>query len=167
MRYNNLIMEPSIYPRRLPPFRAFLPFSILLAVVGWGGIIFLVNNTLPTLGPRWLFFFFITLAMTGTGLPMIVFLNIRFPSNPPIDTNVVIRQASWIGVYAGVLTWLQLGRILTPTIGVAIAIGLVVIEGFIRMREKSRWSPDEKLENSTESEDQIHEGFLPPDDQIE
>ncbi len=98
---------------------------------------------------------------------MIVFLNIRFPSIPPIDTNVVIRQASWIGVYAGVLTWLQLGRILTPTIGVAIATGLVVIEGFIRMREKSRWNPDDKLENSTESEDQIYEGFLPPDDQIE
>jgi hypothetical protein len=70
-------------------------------------------------------------------------------------------------VYAGVLAWLQLGRILTPTIGVAIAVGLVVIEGFIRMREKSRWNPDEKTEQPTEAGDPIHESFLPPDDQIE
>lgn len=160
-------MESLTNPRKLPPFRAFLPFAVLLAVVGWGGIALLINNTLPTLGPRWLFFFFITIAMTGTGLPIIVFLNIRFQSVPPIDTNVVIRQASWVGVYAGVLAWLQLGRILTPTIGVAIAVGLVVIEGFIRMREKSRWDPDEKTEQPAESGDPIHESFLPPDDQIE
>jgi len=160
-------MESLNNPRKLPPFRAFIPFAILLAVVGWGGLAYLINNTLPTLGPRWLFFFFITIAMTGTGLPIIVFLNIRFPSVPSIDTNVVIRQASWVGVYAGVLAWLQLGRILTPTIGVVIAVGLVVIEGFIRMREKSRWNADDKTDQPDEPTDSIQEGFLPPDDQIE
>ena len=167
-------MESIDYPRKLPPFRAFLPFAVILSVIGWGGVLFLVMNTLPTLGPRWLFFFFITLATTGTGLPIIVFLNIRFPSIPPIDTNVVIRQACWIGVYAGVLAWLQLGRILSPTIGVAIAVGLVVIEGFIRMREKSRWNPQamsDEMSEDKESEgatiDPIHDGMLPPDDHAE
>ncbi|NTW09085.1 MAG: hypothetical protein HGA28_05900, partial [Anaerolineaceae bacterium] len=117
---------------------------IILALVGWIGVVYLINTTLPTLGPRWLFFFFVTLASTGTGLPIIVFLNLRFPSYPPIDTPVIIRQACWVGIYAGILTWLQLGRILTPAVGVGIAIGLVIIEGLLRFREKSQWSPAAK-----------------------
>jgi len=157
-------MEENPIPRRLPPFRAFIPFSVLLAVIGWGGIVYLINNTIPTLGPRWLFFFFITLAMTGTGLPMIVFLNIRFPSRPPIDTPVVIRQASWVGVFSGVIAWLQLGRILTPTLGVIIAVGLVVIEGLIRFREKSQWNP---APTETTEDLMQNEGLFPPEDKIE
>lgn len=157
-------MEDNPIPRKLPPFRSFIPFSILLALIGWGGVFYLINSTLPTLGPRWLFFFFITLAMTGTGLPMIVFLNIRFPSYPPIDTPIVIRQACWIGVFSGVIAWLQLGRILTPGIGVVIAVGLVVIEGLIRFREKSRWSP---MENGTPDELVHNEGIFPPEDKPE
>lgn len=148
--------------RRLPSFSSFLPFSIFLFLVGWGGLAYLVLVTLPTLAPRWLFFFFVTLAMTGTGLPIIVFLNIRFPSEPPIDVSVVIRQASWMGVYGGIIVWLQLGRILTPTIGMFIAVGLVLIEGLIRMRERSAWSPNREPDTSV-SIDEFH----PPDDQIE
>ena len=146
-------MEPLPYHRKLPAFGSFLPFSILLALVGWTGIVYLIITTLPTLAPRWLFFFFITIAMTGTGLPVIVFLNLRFPSTPPIDTPVVIRQACWVGIYAGILAWLQLGRILNPPVGVGIAVGLVLIEGLIRFREKSLWNPapkdSEKEEIST------------------
>jgi drug/metabolite transporter (DMT)-like permease len=157
-------MEETPIPRKLPPFRSFVPFAILLAVIGWGGIYYLISSTLPTLGPRWLFFFFLTLAMTGSGLPIIVFLNIRFPSYPPIDTPVVIRQACWVGVFSGVIAWLQLGRILTPTIGVIIAVGLVVIEGLIRFREKSRWAPAQP-EPSTEETNT--EGIFPPEDNPE
>lgn len=134
-------MDANQFPRKLPPFRSFLPFAIVLALIGWVGVAFLIQSTLPTLGPRWLFFFFVTLGTTGIGMPVIVFLNIRFPSVPPIDANVVIRQACWVGVYSGIIVWLQLGRILTPTIGVIIAVGLVVIEGLLRFREKSKWNP--------------------------
>jgi hypothetical protein len=155
-------MDPETHIRRLPSFVSFLPFAIFLALVGWGGLAYLVYTTLPTLGPRWLFFFFVTIAMTGTGLPVIVFLNIRFPSFPPIETSVVIRQACWVGVYAGMVVWLQLGRILTPTIGAFIAIGLVIIEGLIRMREKSRWNPNPQSDTPVTIEE-IH----PPNDHPE
>lgn len=99
--------------------------------------------------------------MTGSGLPVIVFLNIRFPSYPPIDTPVVIRQACWIGVFSGVIAWLQLGRILTPAIGVIIAVGLVVIEGLIRLREKSKWNP---ASSEPTADDTPLESPLPPED---
>lgn len=130
------------YPSRLPPFRSILPFSFMIGLSGWAGLILVVITSLPTLGPRWLFFFFIVLALTGTILPLIFYLNIRFPSDPPIGVPVVIRQACWVGVYGGILVWLQLGRILTTSVGVAIAVGLVVVEGLIRMRERSKWLPD-------------------------
>jgi hypothetical protein len=142
------------YPFRLPPFRSVLPFSLIIGLIGWGGLALVVITSLPTLGPRWLFFFFVVLALTGTFLPVITFLNIRFPSEPPIGMAVVIRQACWVGVYGGILVWLQLGRILSTNIGVAIAVGLVVVEWLIRLREKSRWAPRDgsDLENSSETE---------------
>ena len=140
-----------------------MPFAIFLALVGWGGLAYLVINTLPTLAPRWLFFFFITLATTGTGLPVIVFLNIRFPSVPAIDASVIIRQASWIGIYSSIIVWLQLGRILTPSMGMFIAVGLVIIEGLLRMREKSRWAPIQESDGSSATIEEFH----PPDDPVE
>lgn len=131
------------YPPRLPPFRSILPFSFIIGLTGWAGLFIVIYTSLPTLGPRWLFFFFVVLALTGTFLPVIHYLNVRFPSVPPIGIPVVIRQACWVGVYGGILAWLQLGRILSTSVGLAIAIGLVVIEGLIRMRERSRWGADE------------------------
>jgi hypothetical protein len=155
-------MQPNPPVRRLPPFSSFIPFSLFLFVVGWGGLAYLVTSTLPTLGPRWLFFFFVTLGMTGTGLPVVVFLNLRFPSNPPIDTSVIMRQACWVGIFGGIVVWLQLGRILTPSIGMFIALGLVVIEGLLRLREKSKWNP-----NGTPEQPVTIDEFHPPDEPVE
>jgi hypothetical protein len=139
-------------PSRLPPFRSVLPFSFIIGITGWFGLALVIFLSLPTLGPRWLFFFFVVLGLTGTSLPVIYYLNTRFPSVPPIGVPVVIRQACWAGVYGGILVWLQLGRILTTSIGVAIAVGLVIVEGLIRFRERSRWAPQESSDAEDRSE---------------
>jgi hypothetical protein len=94
-------------------FLSFLPAAIFLALVGWGGLAALIFYTLPTLGPRWLFFFLAVIALTGTSLPVVYFFNRRFPSTPPAEPGVYLRQAIWVGVYAGTLAWLQLGRMLS------------------------------------------------------
>jgi hypothetical protein len=122
-------------------FTSFLPAAILLAVIGWGGLAGLIFYTLPTLGPRWLFFFLTVIALTGTSLPVVYFFNRRFPSTPPAEPGVYLRQAIWIGVYGGTLTWLQLGRMLSLTPAAIIAAALILIEGLLRMREISRWKP--------------------------
>jgi hypothetical protein len=121
-----------------PSFRPYLIPAILMAAIGWLGLIFLFSFSLPTLWPRWLFFAFIVLAFTGTALPVAWFLNIRFPSNPPAEPFVIVRQSIWVGVYSATLAWLEMGRILTFGIGLALAGGLIAIEYFIRMREKSQ-----------------------------
>lgn len=124
-----------------PPVRNFIPAAIILALIGWGGLYALMNFTYPTVGPRWLFFFLGVLAVTGTTLPVVAFLNQRFPTSPPVSPGVIIREAIWFGIYFPTLAWLQLGRVLTPALVLLLAVGLFAIEILLRMRERSQWNP--------------------------
>lgn len=120
---------------------AFLPTTILLTVVGWGGLFLLLNAAEPTLWPRWLFFFLIVVAFTGLGLPLVSFLNHRFPSDPPARVQVIVRQALWVGAYASTLAWLQYGRILNWALAILVGFAFLAIEWFLRLRERSQWVP--------------------------
>jgi hypothetical protein len=125
-----------------PPVRAFLPAAIILAIIGWGGLIYVFVFTLPTVGPRWLFFFLSVLAVTGTALPVVAYLNRRFPSIPPTTASVVLRQALWVGIYFPTLAWLQIGRVLTPAMALLLLLGFILIEWLLRLRERSQWKPE-------------------------
>ncbi len=122
-----------------PRVANFLPASILLFITGWGGLAALVITTLPTVGPRWLFFFLCVLAVTGTMMPVTAFLNRRFPSSPPPTTIAIVRQALWFAVYVSTLAWLQMGRVLNAALAILLAIGLGLIEFLLRLSEKSQW----------------------------
>jgi hypothetical protein len=124
-----------------PRVANFLPAAFILFVLGWGGLIALTVISLPTVGPRWLFFFLSILAITGTVLPVTAFLNRRFPSTPPPSPMVVVRQALWFAVYGSTLLWLQMGRVLNPALAILLAIGLGLIEFLLRLSEKSQWKP--------------------------
>jgi hypothetical protein len=124
-----------------PSFRSTLPAALILASTGWLGLFYLFFGTLPTLGPRWLFFFLSVLAVTGTFLPVAAFLNRRFPTEPPATLSTVLREASLPGICFATLAWLQLGRVLTLPLGLLLAAGLVLVEFLIRLREKGRWEP--------------------------
>ncbi len=128
-----------------PTFRPYLFPTLALAIVGWVGLYLLINYTLPTLLPRWAFFFLATLALSGTALPIVYFFHRRFATElPPI--NVITRQALWVGVYGATLAWLQLGKVVNLSIIIGLALGLIAIESLIRVREKSQWTPPE-IEN--------------------
>jgi hypothetical protein len=126
---------------RSPSVLSVLPPSLFLFLAGWGGLGVLVYLFPPLVWPRWGFFFFLVMAGTGTALPFTAFLNRRFGSTPPPDAGVVTRQALWVGVYFSVLAWLQIPRLLTPTMAVLLAAGLVLIEWLLRLREMSLWRP--------------------------
>lgn len=110
-------------------------------LVGWGGLAALIITTLPTVGPRWLFFFLVVLALTGTALPVMAFFNRRFPSTPPPTPGIVVRQALWVGVYGATIAWLQVGQVLTVYLAVLLVAGLMLIEFLLRLSEKSQWKP--------------------------
>ncbi len=121
--------------------RTYLPLALVLSVAGWAGLLILMLTTVPTLGPRWLFFFLGVLAFTGPALPITYYLNLRFPSDPPVDDMVILRQALWFGIFGSTVAWLQLGRVLTPALALILAGVFVLIEFLLRMFERSRWNP--------------------------
>lgn len=116
-----------------------------LAVVGWGGLVMLINLALPTLGPRWMFFALWLVALTGTAVPFVRYLNRRFsnPAGQPASPAVILRQSIWVGLFGATCAWLQLGRALNLPLALLLAGALGMVEWFIRVREKSRWTPDD------------------------
>jgi hypothetical protein len=127
-------------PKQLT-FRNYLLSTLALIIIGWGGIVALFFYSLPFVWSRWGFFVLGFMALTGTALPVVYFFHRRFPSEPPAEPNVIVRQALWVGVYASTLAWLQLGRLVTLYVILGLAGGLIAIEYFIRLREKANRTP--------------------------
>lgn len=124
-----------------PPVKFFLPTAIILTVIGCGGLSILFLLSVPTVGPRWLFFFLIVLTLTGIALPFTAFLNQRFTSNPPATSTVILRQSILVGIYGAALAWLQIGRVLTGALAILMLIGLALVEFLLRLSERSQWKP--------------------------
>ena len=136
----NLSMEDN--QNQPIPFKFYLPGMLVLIILGAIGLGAILSLTLPTIGPRWLFYFFVVIFVTGLFLPFAWFLNLRFRSNPPAAPQVIIRQAAWFGIFAALILWLQMGRVLTVPLGVILAAALFLVEFLIRLWERSRWKPN-------------------------
>jgi hypothetical protein len=140
----------------LPSFRPYLSSTLTMLILGWGGLAVVVFGIPPAVWVRWAFFIFWTLALTGTALPATWFLNLRFPSDPPAESSVIVRQAIWVGVYGAILAWLEASSVVTIWIAIGLALGMIAIEYIIRMRERSRWRPP-----VTDAEPRITDGDSP------
>lgn len=115
------------------PLRPYLLSALFMSILGWVGLALLLNLTLPYLWPRWAFIALIVVGMTGLALLPAWFFNNRSAA-PPVG-GVVLRQALWFGVFGAMLAWLEMGRLLTFGMGLAIAGGIIVIEYLLRLRE--------------------------------
>ncbi|MBT3391128.1 MAG: hypothetical protein HN413_12040 [Chloroflexi bacterium] len=124
-----------------PSVGFYIPAAIILSIGGWGGLLAVIYYTLPTLGPRWLFFFLLVLGVSGLVLPISAYLNRRFPSKPPATVFTVIREALLVAFFAAALIWLQIGRVLTPALVILFGLSIGGVELLIRLRERSRWNP--------------------------
>lgn len=127
--------------KQLPPWQTTWITGLVLGGIGWIGLALVFFLTVPLLGPRWLMFFLATLAFTGPALPAVHYLHRRFPSKPPANGTVLVREALLVGAYVDVLIWLQFGKALNFAEAAFIAVGVVAIELIIRWREKSTWVP--------------------------
>lgn len=122
-----------------PEQSGIMAAAALMAAAGWGGLWLLVTTTLPTAFPRWLFFVFLYLAVTGTVLPFVRFLNARFSRDDvPPSGGVVLRQSIWVGLFVVACAWLQIPRVLNPVIAFFLALSLIVIEVFLHVREQEQ-----------------------------
>lgn len=126
---------------KFPSFLPILIAGIILAAIGWIGLVYIILMLDPELFPRWLLFFFLFLGLSGTALPLVAFLNRRFPSEPVAGEGILIRQATWVGIYGSLMAWLQQGRILNTALVLFLAIGFILIETLLRIGERARWKP--------------------------
>ena len=130
----------------LPPFGKILISSVFLTILGGGGLAFIFIFYEPTLGPRWMFFFFLTIIGSGIALPISYLIQRRF-ANQVVLSKILAREAIFFGVFLALLAWLQLGRILTNLIIVIISIGFILLEMLLRMAEKATFKADENAES--------------------
>ena len=126
--------------KNLPPFTPFILPSLLMFLVGGGGL-FALGYLEPLVWVRWGLYALLFVALTGLALPLVYFFHLRFPNDPPPNVRVIVRQAQWAGVYGVVLLWLRSGGLLTLWLGFGLAAGLLAIESLIRLRERSLWKP--------------------------
>lgn len=121
----------------------------VLALLGWGGLVGLVFNVDPRVGPLpvWAFFVLWLMALTGAAVPFASYLNRRF-SPEPVPAYVRLRQAVWVGLFGAACAWLLRSSLLgSATVGL-ILIALIGVEWFLRLRERARWSPDQPTDES-------------------
>jgi hypothetical protein len=129
--------------QRSPTARHYLVSAFWLVIAGWGGLALMVYGFQlpPVVWARWGFFVLWFMALTGTALPVAYFLNLRFPSAPPVEPHTVVRQAMWMGIYGCLIAWLQLGRVMAFWLWIGLAGGFMALEYLIRLRERARWNP--------------------------
>ena len=113
-------------------FQPFLVPALILLFVGWGGLALLLNTTRPELWPRWGFFALTVMAVTGTALPFSYLLNQRLLAK---DAGVTARQAIWVGIYAAVLAWLEIGRALSFSVALWLLLGFLGVEYLAQLRD--------------------------------
>lgn len=133
-----MLTPPSSRQEAPPDHRGVLIAAVLMMVIGWLGLYQLVTTTLPLAFPRWLFFMLLFMAATGTAIPFVRYLSIRFTRAPyPIPPGgVILRQGIWVGLYVVVCAWLQIPRVLNAVIAFFLALAFVVIEVWLRLRER-------------------------------
>jgi hypothetical protein len=115
--------------------------GIVMAVVGWAGLVWVVLNTVPTVQYRWLGFGLLHLAISGTALPFVRVLNVRFSQDEGlyIKPGTLVRQAMWCGLLGAAAFWLAIPRLFSPALLVVLTITLTVIEVLLRIRENTTY----------------------------
>ena len=123
---------------RPPDHMGALFASVVMMVVGWGGLAQLILTTRPRIGGEmWLLFALLQIAISGTAIPIVRYFNVRFTpvhiEVPP--AGVIVRQSVWVGLLFVTYAWLLIPRVLSLSIAFFLILFFVVIEIFLRSRE--------------------------------
>jgi len=124
--------------KRDPRYRSLLLTGGVLAVVGIIGVYVIMTATIPTVGPRWLFFFFLSAGVTGLALPFIWFLHKRFGRGDLPAPNTMLRQGLWCGFFVTLSIWLQINRSLTLSLVLLMIAGIASVESLLQLFRKPR-----------------------------
>jgi hypothetical protein len=109
-----------------------------MAGVSWVLLYRLVGSSPPLALQRWLFLILLYTAITGTALPFIWYLNTRVSRRYPVTGGTLLRQGLWCGLFAVTAAWLQMSRALNSPTAFFLALSMIVIESFLRLRERAQ-----------------------------
>jgi hypothetical protein len=128
-------------PNRLPADHAgVLLASLAMLGVGGIGLATLISIAQPRIGAElWLYFLCVHLIVTGFTLPIVRFVNMRFTpltAEPP-SGGVLVRQSVWLGLFAVIVVWLQMLRVLSVVTLFLLALVFIVLEVFLQLRERN------------------------------
>lgn len=125
--------------RNMPPDHVgALITGTVMMVLGWAGLYWLVTTQPVSLGPEiWLFFVLLHIAVTGTVLPIVRYLNVRLTrvDRPVPPGGVIVRQSVWVGLFVVICAWMQIPRVLSVPVVFFLILVFIVLEGFLRLRE--------------------------------
>jgi hypothetical protein len=90
------------------------------------------------------FFLLLQVALTGSALPFVHYLHQRFgrPGSAPLGYIVLVRQSIWVGLFGVICLWLRIPRLLSIPLAVVVLGALIMVEFFLRLRERSQWHPE-------------------------
>jgi hypothetical protein len=114
--------------------------AIVLAVAGWAGLVYLINNVHVDLRGRVAFLGLWGIALGGTAFPVIMALHRRFLSEPSPWT--VMRQSAWVGSFGSLAAWLQMNRVLNVATAAILAGVFVVLEVILSLRARQEVQDD-------------------------
>ncbi len=133
-------MSKNNLPQRVPPDHiGVLISAAVMTLTGWGGLLWLVTNRPPRLGAElWLFFFLGLIAISGTVLPVVRYINMRLtPLNAePLAGGIIVRQSVWIGLFCVIIAWMQILRVLSAANIFFLGLVFIIVEAFLRSRER-------------------------------
>ena len=90
-----------------------------------------------------MFFAAAVIAITGTAVPLVAYLNRIIKPFGPATFEMIVRESTFVGIYAGILICLNKGQVLTYGLVIILGIGLFIVELLIRLRTRSEWHPEE------------------------
>lgn len=123
---------------RPPDHTGLLISAVLLMLAGWGGLYIVITHMQPRIGGElWLFFACLFMAVTGTAIPFVRYLNVTFtPTDSEVPpSGVIVRQSIWIGLFVLMCAWLQIPRALSLPLAFFMGMVFIVVEVFLRTRE--------------------------------
>lgn len=124
------------------PKWAITLIAFIVGAAAWAGLAYTVTNYVPDSTTISLGMVLAFIAITGTVLPPIHYLNYRFAGE--IDEETVTRPDDWriyrqsgmLGLLAAICLWFQLMRVLNWIIVLLLVGVFVLIEVFFRSRNE-------------------------------
>jgi O-antigen/teichoic acid export membrane protein len=122
-------------------FLPLLVFSGILSLTALTGLGLVFIYLPPTIGPRWLFFFFLFVTVSAISLPVFLLINQRIEQGSKLNYTPAVRESLELAFFVNLIIWLKFGRVLDTVTAVLIFAVIVAIEFFLRLFERSRFNP--------------------------